>query len=180
MQVRDSDLSHRILGRAQTLCLNLTFTPLMHLLDASGMDSAISDQLGQGHPSGFPSNGIETGEQHRFRRIVNHDVHPGDLLERSDIATLPTNDSALHVVAWKMDCRNHRLRGQLGCQTLNGSDNYLLRPRIRFANRLTFDVTSKKYGLPFRIVSDRGDQFRLGLLGSQAGDAFQPALLLSF
>src|SRR4029453_17778301 len=60
MQVGDSDLGHRILGCAQTLCLNLTFTPLMHLLDASGMDSATAAYTGQGHPSVPPPKRIKT------------------------------------------------------------------------------------------------------------------------
>jgi hypothetical protein len=41
MQIRDSHLGHCILGRTQTLRLDLALAPLMHLLDASGMYSAV-------------------------------------------------------------------------------------------------------------------------------------------
>src|SRR5512133_2738973 len=143
MQIGDSDLGHCILRRTQTLRLDLALAPLMHLLDASGMYSPVGHQLSQGHAGGFSPYRFKVREQHRFRCVINHDVHAGDLLECPHVAAFSTNDSAFHIVARKMDRRNNRLRSQLGGETLYGSDNDLLRPRICLAIRLTFDVSSK-------------------------------------
>ena len=45
-------------------------------------------------------------------------------------------------------------------------------------DRLPFDVASEKNRLPLRIVRDRGNKLRLGLLSGQAGDPLQRELLL--
>src|SRR6188472_2472851 len=92
MQVRDTDLSHGILGCPQALRLNLAFAPLVYFLDAGRMNAPVRHQLGQRHPGGLSPYWIEAGQQHCLRRVIDHHVDTGHRFEGPDIAPLPTDD----------------------------------------------------------------------------------------
>jgi hypothetical protein len=109
MQIRDSHLSHRILGGSQALGLDLALAPLMYFLDAGRMDAAIGNQLRQGHASGLSPYRVKARQQYGLRRVVDHHIHSGHLLKGSNITAFSTDDSTLHVVARKVHRRNHGL-----------------------------------------------------------------------
>ena len=150
----------------------------MHLLDPGGMDPAVLDQLGQRDPRGLPADRVEAGQQHRLRGVVDHHVDPGHLLEGPDVAALPADDPALHVVPGQVHGGHHRLRRLLRGDPLDGADDDHLGPRVGLARRLALDVAGDQHRLALGVVLDDGDQLGLGLLGRQPGEALQDLLLL--
>ena len=52
------------------------------------MNAAVRYQLGQCHPGGLSPNRIEAGQQHCFRRVIDHHVDTGHLFEGPDVAVL--------------------------------------------------------------------------------------------
>ena len=109
MEIGDADVGQRVLSGAQALLLDLALAALVHLFDAGGMDSTVPDQLGESQPGRLPADRVEAGQQHRFRRVVDHHVDPGDLLEGPDVAALAADDPALHVVTRQMNGGHDRL-----------------------------------------------------------------------
>jgi hypothetical protein len=57
----------------------------------------------------LPAHGIEGGDQHRLRRLVHEQRHPGRGLERLDVAALAADDAALHLLAREL----HDGRGEV-------------------------------------------------------------------
>ena len=133
VEVGDADLGERVLRGAQAKLLDLGLAPLVDLLDPGGVDAAVLDQLGQGDPRRLTSYRVEAGQQHRLGRVVDHHVHPGDLLEGADVAAFSADDPALHLVAGQMNCGDDRLRRLLGGHPLDGVDH----------DRLSLDSASR-------------------------------------
>ena len=69
------------------------------------MDASVLDQLGKRQSSDFPPHRIEARKRDRVRRIVDDQVDPGDRFERTNVATLATNDATLHLLIGN---RHHR------------------------------------------------------------------------
>ena len=151
----------------------------MHLLDPSRVDPPVLHQLRQGDPGGLAADRVEAGQQHRLRGVVDHHVHPGHLLERPDVAALPADDPTLHIVTGQVHGGDYRLRRLVGRQALDRAHNDELRAGIRLTGRLAFDVPRDENGLALGLVLDRGNELRLGLLGSQPRDPLQGKLMLS-
>jgi hypothetical protein len=113
MQVRDTDLSHRILGCPQALRLNLALAPLVYFLDAGRMNAPSATSSVNVIRAVSRRTGSKQDSSTCFRRVIDHHVDTGHLLEGPDIAPLPTDDPTLHVISREMDRRDHRLRCQL-------------------------------------------------------------------
>jgi hypothetical protein len=62
------------------------------------MDPSVLDQLRERQPRGLSAEPVERREDDRVRCVVDDEVDTGEVLERADIASLPADDPALHVV----------------------------------------------------------------------------------
>jgi len=123
VEVGDTDLGEGVLRGGQAELLDFRRAPLVDLLDPGGVDSSVLDQLGQSDPGRLASYRIEAGQQHRLGCVVDHHVHPGDLLEGADVATFSADDASLYLVSGQMNCGHDRLRCLLGGHPLNGVDD---------------------------------------------------------
>src|SRR5262249_572649 len=101
------------------------------LLDAAGMDAAVHDEVGERQPGGLAADRIEPGEDHGIRGIVDDQVHTGQRLEGTDIATLTATDPALTVGGGEWHDGDGRLRGLVHGAALHGVDNNLPRLALR-------------------------------------------------
>src|SRR5207253_2207859 len=81
--------------------------------------AAIDEEMIEGHPGHFAANRVETAEDDGLRGVVDDQVDPGGMFQRSDIPTFPTDDAALHLVAWNGHHRDGRLRGLFGGNPLH-------------------------------------------------------------
>ena len=89
---------------------------LHHLLDPGGMDASIYDQLFQRDPGHLPADGVESRQDHRFRRIVDDQIDAGHGLQGADVAPLPSDDPSLHLIVWQLYDGNRGLRDMV-CST---------------------------------------------------------------
>jgi len=137
------------------------------------VDAAVQHKPLQGEPGDLATDRIEAGKQHRLRRVVDDEVDSGDGLEGPDIAALPADDAALHLVPGQMQHRDHGLAGLLGRHPLDGQRDDLARSLVAFGPGLVLDVPDDERRFAFGLVLDRGDQLGLGGLGGEPGDALQ-------
>src|SRR4029079_17757265 len=79
-------------------------------LDPTGMDAPISDELRDRDPGDLATNRVETTQDDRLRGVVDDQVDAGGLFEGADVATLPADDPALHLVGWQVDHTDGVLR----------------------------------------------------------------------
>ena len=109
VQVGDADISERVLSGTQADLLDFLLASLDLVLDALGVDPAVQDEGLEGHPGHLPSHRVEAREQHSLWGVVDDQVDPGNLLERSNVAALATDDPTLHLIAWQVQHRHHGL-----------------------------------------------------------------------
>lgn len=69
-----------------------------HLLDAGGVDPPVGDELFERHAGDLAPQGVEGGEDDRFRGVVDDQVDPGQGLKSPDVPALAPDDAALHRV----------------------------------------------------------------------------------
>ena len=86
----------------------------------AGVDAAVSNQLLQRNPGDFPPDGVKAGEGDGLGGVVDDQVDAGQRLEGADVAALPADDPALHLVARQVDDRNGRLADMVGGAAGNG------------------------------------------------------------
>jgi hypothetical protein len=74
------------------------------------VDATIGDELRDRDPGDLAAHGVEAAQDDRLRRVIDDQVDAGGLLEGADVATLPTDDPALHLVGRQMDDADGVLR----------------------------------------------------------------------
>lgn len=78
---------------------------MIHLLDAGGVNAAVSNKVLKGDAGGLATDRIEARKHDGLRRVVDHKVDAGNLLEGADVATLAADDATLQVVRRNMHGR---------------------------------------------------------------------------
>ena len=173
VQVGDGELHQRVLTRAHAQLLYLALAALVRFLDPLRMDPAVEDEPFQGEPPDLTAHRVEAGQQHRFGRVVDDEVDPGDGLEGADVPAFPADDPALHLVARKVQHGDDRLAGLLAGHPLDGQGHDPPGPFLAVPARRVLGLPDQQRRLALGLVLDTRDQFRLGLIGGQAGGLLQ-------
>ncbi len=103
------------------------------------MDAAVRDQFLHGETRYLATHRIERGDDDGFRRVVHDDVHPREVLEGTDVPTLPADDPALHLIVREGD------HGNGGFGRVVGRDLF---------DRHGYDVASLTLGAPRGLLLD--------------------------
>ena len=111
-------------GGALTRFDDFVFHLLLHLghyfLNAGGVDAAIGDELVQGETADFATHGVESRNDNGLGGVVDHDFHARGGFECTDVATLASDDAALHFVVVDVEHGHAVLDGRFGGHALNG------------------------------------------------------------
>src|SRR5436305_13698888 len=57
------------------------------------------------------AHAVEAGQHDRVGRVVDDEVHAGEVLQRADVASLAADHASLHVVAGQLHDRHRRFGG---------------------------------------------------------------------
>ncbi len=148
---------------------------LVHLLDASGVNSPVSNQVLKSNASGLPANGVEARENNGLGSVIDDKGDTRNLLEGSNITTLAANDATLEIVGRNMNRGHGNLASLIGSTTLDGDGENLtggfLRfsfyPKLRVAKYLSLLLdgvlanTVKKLAMSV-VLCKGGDSLKLG------------------
>jgi hypothetical protein len=143
------------------------------LLDATGVDAAVGDELGQGDPSNLAPDGVETGQDHGLGRVVDDQVDARRLLEGSDVAALAADDPPLHLVRWQVDDGNGVLGRMVGGHALHRGEHDVASLVLGLLARGALDRTTELDGVVLGLGANRLEQHRLGVLRGQPRHALQ-------
>ena len=179
VQVGDADVDEGFLGGAVAELVDLALRGVEDLLDAVRVDPPVEDQFLQGQPAHLAAYRVEAGQQHGLGGVVDDQVDPGHRFEGPDVATLATDDPALHLVAGQVQDADHALGGLLTGDPLDGVDHDVPGPGVGGVAGVALDVTDEDGGFPLGLDLDHVDEFAAGRVGGQAGDPLQlPTALL--
>jgi hypothetical protein len=137
------------------------------------MYAPVQHELFKRQPADFPAYRVETGQEYRFRRVIDDQVYPGDRFEGPDVTAFPTDDPAFHLVAWQMQHTDHALCGLLAGHPLNCLDHDVSGPLLGRGAGVVFDVTDQQRGFALGLALDDLDQLSLGGVGGETGNALE-------
>ena len=90
-----------------TIFTNLRFyfflSFLNHLFDSGRMDTSIYDQFLKSYPRNLTTNRIKGRQYNCFRCIINNKIYTCKCLKGTDITPFTTDNSSLHLIAWKLN-----------------------------------------------------------------------------
>ena len=119
VDVGDADLDQRVLAGALADRDDLGAAALVLVLDPLRVDPPVEHERLEREPRHLAPDRVERRQQHRLGGVVDDEVDAGHRLERADVAALPADDAALHLLAGQVDDRHHRLGGLLRGQPLD-------------------------------------------------------------
>src|SRR5439155_10958571 len=79
-------LEDRLLPGLADDLLDLSLRLVVRLLDPRRMDPAVLEELRDGEAGDLSAEPVEAREHDRMRRVVDDEVHTGEVLERADVA----------------------------------------------------------------------------------------------
>ena len=121
------------------------------------MDATVLHQPLQRDAGDLAADGIEAGEDHRLRRVVDDEVDAGSKLQRADVAAFTADDAALHVLAREIDHRDGVLRDVVGGHALNGHAEDFPGSHAAELICLGLDALDDVGRLELRLVLDSAD-----------------------
>ncbi len=90
------------------------------VFDPSGMDAAVGDQFFQGQAGDLAAHRIETGKNHRFRSVVDDQIHARGFLERAYVAAFASDDATFHLIRRQGNHGDRGLGNMVHRQALDG------------------------------------------------------------
>ena len=98
-----------------------------HLFDSCRMDSSIYDQTLQCNSCHFSSDWIKSGKNNCLRSIINNKLYSCQCLKSTNIPSLSSDNSTLHLVTWKLNYRDRSFSHMICRTSLDCGDNILFR-----------------------------------------------------
>src|SRR5579875_1337833 len=175
MDAVDADLEHRPLARLADGLVELLLGLADHLLDPRGVDAAVGNEPLEREAGQLAPDRVVAGDDDRLRCVVDDEVDPRRRLDGPDIAALPADDPALHVVARQRDHGDGALGDELPGQALDGDRHDLLRPPIGLLARLGLDLPDHLGGIVSRFLDHLIDERPLRLLAGEPGGLLELA-----
>ena len=102
----DAKLEDRIVTDAEDRIIQVSSDLFNNFFNSAWLNSAILDQYFKSLTGNFSADRIKAGNRNDIRCIINDQIYTCRLFNCLDIAAFTTDDSSLHVFAWKCDCGN--------------------------------------------------------------------------
>src|SRR5205085_5266422 len=178
MDSLDARLQYALLPQLEDVVLELGLRLLVHLFDAGGMDTPVLQELLERQPGDLPANAVEPREHYCSRRVIDDEVDAGQVLQRADVAPLPTDDAPLHVIGGEMDDRYCVFGCMAGGESLHANRENVAHPPLGLPLRLLLDLAKAARGVVLGVLLDLLHQHLLGARGGQPRGLLQRALEL--
>ena len=149
-----------------------------HFFDSCRMNTPVDNQFFQSQSGHFPTNGVETGQNNSFRRIVDNQINARQCFDGSDITAFTTDNAPLHFIIRQGYDGHRRFRHVIGCTSLNSQGNNFQRLLFRFFFGFIFKRFNKlsRFMLDFRLYVGQKQLFRIVV--RKFGNSFQLCQLL--
>ena len=142
------------------------------------MDSAVSHELVESQPADLTTYRVESRDDDGLRRVVDNDLNAARSLERTDVSTLTTDDTTLHLIIINMEDTHRVFDGGLRSDTLNGLDDNLLCLHVGIELRLVYHLIDITGSIHLGLVLHALHKAVLGFFSRDTGDFFELGTLL--
>src|SRR5271166_1829751 len=173
MNTMNSDLENRFLAGFADRLFNFLLGFAHNLLDAPRMDSAVRDQPFERDAGDLAANRIVTGNDERLGSIIDDDIDAGGSFDRADVAPLPADDAAFHVVRGKRKHCDGTLDYPFAGEPFDRDRDDAFGTAISFFAGFFFDHTDMLGGVQTRLRDHLVDQTALGFFAGESGDGFE-------
>ena len=119
VNVVDTELEHGSFALALDGRVHLASGFFNGFLNSGGVNTSVGNESFERDPRDLAPYGLEAREGDRLGRIVNDKVYACERFDRSDVTSLTTDDSALHLVIGERYNRNGCLGDLLCGKSLN-------------------------------------------------------------
>ena len=142
------------------------------------MNASVLHQPLQRDAGDLAPNGIETGEDHRFRRVVDDEIDAGGQLQSADVAPFAADDASLHIFGRQIDDRDRVFGDVIGGHPLHGHAEDLAGFLIAELDRFRLDPLDDLRGLELRFILHAANQLLLRLFDGETGNLLELVPLL--
>ena len=146
VQIVDTGIEGSLFASLTHALLNQVGGLVIHLLDAGGVNAAVSNKVLEGDAGGLATDRIEARKHDGLGRIIDHEVDAGNLLEGTDVATLAADDATLEVIGRNVHGGNGNLGGVVGGTTLNRQGENLLSGLVALGADLLLGLADDRSG----------------------------------
>ena len=85
------------------------------------MDPPVLNEFFERDTRNLAAHGVESGEDHRFRRIIDDEINACKRLNRANISSLTSDDAPLHLIVRERNDGYCRLCDMIRRTALNGN-----------------------------------------------------------
>ena len=153
--------------------IQLLLSFFYHFLNAGRMDTTIIDEFFEGHTGHFPTNRIESGNDDRFRRIVDDEINPSEGFQRTDIAAFAANDPAFHLIVGERNNSDRRFSNLIGSTALDSKGNNFPCLGLSCIAGFLFHVLDEFGLIVLDFFLDTVKQFLFGFVTGQSRNSFE-------
>ena len=173
MQAGQSGAHHRAFAGQLHLAFHFGLGALDAFFDARGVDAAVFDETLQRLPGDFTAHRVEAGDDYRFRRVVNDQVHAGERFEGADIAAFTPDYAALQFIAGDGHHGDRAFHRLFDGDALHGHGDNATRFRFSMLERFVFDGAGHAGDIQLHLVAHLFENLGFRLLEGQPGNALQ-------
>ena len=142
------------------------------------MDASIGNQPFQGDAGNFTTEWIERRQDDRLGRVINNHIHAGGSFKGTDVASLPSDDPPLHLIALDVQHADGGFDRMISGGALDGLDDKFLGFSAGFIAGGIADFLQHQGGFSTSLIRHILDQLPLGIFAGQPGQTLQPGILL--
>ena len=170
----DVELGDGVLAGLGRRKVDLVLRPLHVLLDAGRMDAPVLDQGLERVARDLAAHGVEGRQEDKLGRLVDQERDAGRRLEGLDVAALPADEPALHVLARQVDERRRQVGVGLARQPLHRGDQDAARLRLKLLLGLLERVAPHRAQLVLALEEHLLAQLLADLLAVELRHALEP------
>ena len=136
MHAANSTLEYRFFTGLTNRFIHFFLCLCHNFLNSCRMDSSIFHKTFQGQSGNFTANRIETGQNNRFRCIINNQINTGQCFNCAYIPPFTSDNTALHFFIRQGNYRNRCFRNCISSVSLNSScydfTRFVIRSQLDF------------------------------------------------
>ena len=178
MQAMHANRKGCLLASLLNLLLNLFLSLLDHFFNTGRMNTTVVNQLFQSNAGNLAAHRIKAGNNNCLRSIVDNQVNAGQSFQSADIATLATDNAALHLIIRQTNNGNGGLSDMVSSAALNCQRDNLASLSVSIILSLLLQLLDHHCGIMLNLIFERLQQLLLCLVTCQTGDTLQ--LYLTF
>ena len=158
MQARHPRIVGGLLARLAHHDLDLGAALRHRLLDPTGVDPSVGDELGERHARHLATHRIEAGQHDGLGGVVDDEIDTSGLLERSNVPAFAPDDPALHLLGRQADDGHRRLAGVIGGDALHDRGQHPPGALVTLLGCPALDLADAVLGFGLRLVNDLLDE----------------------